>query len=148
MRSRTRRVFTRSVRAALAALVLRMLTKLALKVWWTGISSKGCSGTESADESSVESSPGTTASTQTGGGGQYILDSPIGRIVVESSRFVPEGRVYVMDLAAAYGDLYNEKLHGPSRKVVVHDAEAFLETIKRDPSLTSRVVFGVATQFN
>lgn len=148
MRSRTRRVFTKSVRAVLAGLVLRMLTKLALKVWWTGISSKGCSDTESADGSSAGSSPGTTVSTQGGGGGQYILDSPIGRIVVESSEFVPEDRVYVMDLAAAYGPLYDEAIHGPPRKVVVRDAEAFLENIRCNPSLTSRVVFGVATQFN
>lgn len=131
----------------LAGLVLRILTKLALRVWWSGISSEACSDSESADGSSDGSSPGTTASTPTGVT-QYILESPGGRILVESCEYVPADRAYVLDVAAACGPFYDEAIHGPPKKVIVRDAEAFVESLRENADTSSMVMFGVPTSFN
>ena len=55
-----------------------------------------------------------------------IIETDDGLVAIESSEYVEEGRAIIMDVREAFGVFYDERRHGPPRKMLVRDAGAFV----------------------
>ena len=59
-----------------------------------------------------------------------IIETDDGPVAIESSEYVEEGRAIIMDVREAFGVFYDERRHGPPRKMLVRDAEAFVARVR------------------
>ena len=59
-----------------------------------------------------------------------IIETDDGLVAIESSEYVEEGRAIIMDVREAFGVFYDERRHGPPRKMLVRDAEAFVARVR------------------